>query len=217
MSSQANSVQPSRTAVWLVTLFSPTTDGESIPGDLFEEFSHLASEKGIAHARRWYWRQTAKSIPHLFAAGFRTAPWTIIAVVTGAFLLRWFVSGLSRPAINGAIDDVLSRYLVYEDDPQAYIFWLTSSVLTVRLTVNALVGALVALVAKGQEMTATMTLGFVGMMLAIQAVLLTVAKTGDYGVMWTLPHTFAFSIAIVVAGAIVRTYRARASTRRAVT
>ena len=217
MSSQTDSVQPSRTAVWLVTLFSPAADEESIPGDLFEEFSHLASEKGIAYARRWYWRQTVRSIPYLFAAGFRTAPWTITAIVTGAFLLRWLVSVSSNPTINGAIDSVLSKYRIYEHDPQAYVFWLTSSMLTVRLILNALVGALVAVAAKGREMTATMTLGLVGIVLATHATVLTVAKTGDYGVVWTLPHTFAFSIAIVVAGAIVRTYRARAATLRAVT
>ena len=217
MSSQADSVQPSRIAVWLVTLFGPAADGESITGDLFEEFSHLASEKGIVHARRWYWRQTVKSIPHLLAAGFRTAPWTITAVVTGAFLLRWFLSVLSSPAINGAIDAVLSRYRVYEHDPQYYVFWLTSSVLIVRLIVNALFGALVAAAGEGRGMTATVTLGLGGILLAIHATLLTVAKTGDYGVAWTLPHTFAFSIAIVVAGAIVRTYRTRATTPRALT
>jgi hypothetical protein len=217
MSFQSDSAQPPRLAVWLVTLFSPAADGESILGDLFEEFSDLAPKEGIVYARRWYWRQTVRTIPHLFAAGFRTAPWTITAVVTGALLLRWFVSVLSNSTINGAIDAVLSRYRIHEQDPQAYIFWLTSSMLTVRLILNAVVGILVAMAAKGREMTATMTLGLVGMVLAIQAALLTVAKTGDYGVVWTLPHTFAFSVAIVVAGAIVRTYRSRETTRRAVT
>ena len=89
-------------------------------------------------------------------------------------------------------------------------------VLTVRLVLNALVGALIAVAVKGREMTATMTLALLGMLLAIQATLTTAAKTGDYGMAWTLPHTFAFSIAIVAAGAIVRTYRARATTPPAV-
>ena len=137
MSSRTDSIQPPRTAAWLVTLFGSGAYGESIPGDLFEEFSYLASEKGIGHARRWYWRQTVKSIPHLWVAEFRTAPWTITAAVAGAFLLRWIVSMLSQPAINGAIDTVLSRYRVYENDPQAYIFWLTSSVLPKLCTEHA--------------------------------------------------------------------------------
>jgi hypothetical protein len=54
MSSQTDSVEPSRAAVWLVTLFSTTADGESILGDLSEEFSQVVSAKGIAVARRWY-------------------------------------------------------------------------------------------------------------------------------------------------------------------
>jgi hypothetical protein len=84
--------------------------------------------------------------------------------------------------------------------------------LIVRLVVNTLVGGLVAVVARGREMTATITLGLAGDILAIHAALLTVAKTGDHGVLWTLPHTFAFSIAIVAAGAIVRMRRSAGTT-----
>ncbi len=217
MSSQRDVVQPSRIAVWSITLFTPAGEAESILGDLLEEFSHLASKSGVAFARCWYWRQTVKTIAHLVGAGFRTAPWTIAAAVVGGFLLRWFVSRLSDPAIKGAIESLLDRHWVYGHDPHAYVFWLTSSMLIVRLIANTLVGGFVAVVAKGREMTATMTLGLVGDVLAIHASLLTVAKTGDHGVLWTLPHTFAFSIAIVVAGAIVRTRRSGTTTRPSAT
>lgn len=217
MNFQTNSVQPPRIAVWLVSLFTPVGDVESIQGDLLEEFSQVASENGVASARRWYWRQTVRTTAHLLGAGFRTAPWTITAVVTGGFLLRWFVSWLSDPAMNRGIDAALDRYRLYEYSPQAYVFWLTGSMLVVRLILNALIGFLVAVVAKGREMAATMTLGLIGSVLAIQAALLTVGRTGDFGVLWTLPHTFAFSMTIVVAGATVRTYRSAAINRRAVT
>lgn len=216
MSSQVDGLQPPRVPVWLVTLFSPAVHGESILGDLSEEFSRLASTKGIVHARRWYWRQTVTTIPHLLATGFRSAPWTITALVTGAFLLRWFISSVSDPAVSRSLDAVLTKYRVYEHDPQAYVFWLTSSMLTVRLVVNAFFGALVAVAAKGREMAATIALGFLGVALAIQSTWLTVARTGDHGVLWTLPHTVAFSMSIVAAGAAVRTYRALARTRQPV-
>jgi hypothetical protein len=36
---------------------------------------------------------------------------------------------------------------------------------------------------------------------------MTISRIGDYGVLWTLPHTLAFSLAIIAAGAIVRTFR----------
>src|SRR5687768_15483442 len=108
MSSRPDVIQPPRLAVWLITLFTPNGKAEFILGDLLEELSQLASKSGIACARRWYWRQTVKTIPHLVAAGFRTAPWTITAVVVGGFLLRWFVSRLFDPAIHGAIHSVLA-------------------------------------------------------------------------------------------------------------
>ena len=65
MTSKADFVQPPRIAVWLVNLFTPAKETESIPGDLLEEFSQLASKSGVTVARSWYWRQTAKTIAHL--------------------------------------------------------------------------------------------------------------------------------------------------------
>jgi hypothetical protein len=216
MTSRADFVQPPpRIAVWLVTLFSPAEEAESILGDLLEEFSHLASQSGVAFARRWYWRQTVKTIAHLIGSGFRTAPWTITTAVVGGFLLRWFVSWRSSPAIKGAIDTVLNQ--VYEHDVYAHLFWLRTTMLITGLVINTLVGGFVAALAKGREMTATITLALAGNALAIQAALLTVAKTGDHGVLWTLPHTFAFSVALVVGGAIVRTRRSATTTRPSAT
>ena len=47
---QASFVRPPRMAVWLVDLFTPNKQSESIPGDLLEEFSELASKSGVASA-----------------------------------------------------------------------------------------------------------------------------------------------------------------------
>jgi len=206
MNRQTDFVQRPRIAVWLVNLFISDGEAEFIQGDLLEELSDLASKSGTAFARRWYWRQTMTTIAHLIGAQFRTAPWIITAVVGGGFLLRWFVSWWSNPAITGAVDAILYR-LGYYNDPHAYIFWLTNSMLIARLVLNAFVGASVAIAAKRREMAATMTLALVGDVLAVYAALLTVSKTGDYGVLSTLPDTFLASIVIVVTGAIVRTRR----------
>ena len=119
MTSQPDFVQPSHIAVWLVTLFTPAEEAESILGDLFEEFSHLASKSGVAFARSWYWRQTVKTIAHLVGSGFRVAPWSTAVAVVGGFLLVRFVFGLSQPAITA----VLNRYRVYEHHFDAYMFW----------------------------------------------------------------------------------------------
>jgi hypothetical protein len=54
-------------------------------GDLMEEYSYLASKSGIAVARRWYWRQTTKTVAHLAATGFHAAPWSTTAVVVVGF------------------------------------------------------------------------------------------------------------------------------------
>jgi hypothetical protein len=65
------SFEPPRVAVWLIELFTPYEQAESLPGDLLEEFSDVASKSDAAYARRWYWRQTEPTISHLVRSGFR--------------------------------------------------------------------------------------------------------------------------------------------------
>jgi len=102
-------VRPPRLASWLINLFTPVEDPESILGDLLEEFSELASKLGVAFARRWYWRQTIRTIAHLAGSGFRAAPWSTTAAVVGGFLLGKFVAGLPDKLLSSVTD----RYLVY--------------------------------------------------------------------------------------------------------
>ena len=213
MSSPRDFIRPPRMTVWLVSLFAPTGEAESMVGDLLEEFSPLATRVGLPVARRWYWRQTLKTIPSLLLAGFRSAPGTITGVVIGGFLLRWFVSWWSNPVINRAIEAVLEKYQVYEHNPHVYIFWLTHTFLFERLLVNMLIGVFVAFAAKGREMTATVMLGLVGAVLAVQSVWMGMARTGDQGLLGTVPWSFAFYLALVVGAAIVRILRLGATTR----
>jgi hypothetical protein len=209
--------RPSRIGVWLVTLFTPADQAESIVGDLLEEFCQLASKSGVAFARRWYWRQTVKTIPHLAGNGFRVAPWSTVAfVVAGCILFRF---GLM--VYGQATGAVLDRFRVYEyvsdlgrQQPSvnvvaAYMFWITRGMLIGRVLVEMLIGGIVALAAKGREMTVTMALGLFLGTLGVAGSLMRVANTGDYEFLfqWALPSVFADSIAIVVGGAIVRTRR----------
>jgi hypothetical protein len=60
-------LRPPRLAAWLVELFTSVEQAECILGDLAEEFSDLASRSGAVHARRWYWRQSLKTITPIAA------------------------------------------------------------------------------------------------------------------------------------------------------
>jgi hypothetical protein len=117
MTSQPHFVQPPRIAVWLLNLFALGEEAESIQGDLLEEFSLLASKSGVASARRWYWRQTMKTVPQLAGVGFRTAPWMTTAAVVGGFLLRKLLGPLVEPPIFA----VLERYRVFEHHFGIYV------------------------------------------------------------------------------------------------
>ena len=208
MMSQTKFLQPPRLATWLIGLFASGGEAESIPGDLLEEYSHLALEAGVSVARRWYWRQTVRSIAHLFGAGFRIAPWSTAAVVVGGFFLLRFVSGLPNKVLNAVTD----QYLIYWSTHfRTYVFLATDGMTIAHLLAALVVGSIVGLVAKGREMVAAMTLALV-VCAMIGAALVWVVTRGTIDIAWML-WSCADPLAIVIGGAIVRTRRSAATTR----
>jgi hypothetical protein len=207
MTSRGYVLQPPRIAVWLVNLFIPADDAESILGDLLEEFSHLASKSGVVVARGWYWRQTVKTITHLIGSGFCGAPWSTIAAVVGGFLLLRFISGLPERAIFA----VLHRYRVFDHHFNTYVFFATDGIAIGHVIASLFVGCIVALAAKGREMIATMTLGLILCAMAGAASFVLVARGHHSFLPWMLPWYFADWFAIVIGGAIVRTRRSAAT------
>jgi hypothetical protein len=206
MTSQSPFVQPPRFAVWLLTLFALDDEAESILGDLVEEFTQLASKFGGPFARRWYWRQTLKTVLQLAVLGFRTSPWLTAAAVIGGFFLRGAVGRLVEPTIFAVIE----KYQIPEHHFSTYVFLATTGIDTGYLITFLLVGFIVAFVAKGREMMATTMLALIfGAMVVV--VLPSMVRHGIplSMLMWD----FSDYLAIVIAGAIVRTHRLRAAAR----
>jgi hypothetical protein len=147
MMSQEVSLPPPPIATWLIGLFTSDNEAEAIPGDLLEEFSHLASKSGVAIARRWYWRQTGKTITHLAGGAFRSAPWFTAALVVGGFLLHGFLNALPDKVLS----EVTDRYLAFWSSHfQAYM-WVLNGMMIAHLMASLLVGSMVALAAKGSR------------------------------------------------------------------
>jgi hypothetical protein len=208
MTPPAYFVQPPRIAVWLVNLFTRAEEAESILGDLLEEFSQLASKSGVAFARHWYWRQTAKTIAHLAGMGFRVAPLSTAVAVIGGFLLNRLVSGLPEWAIFA----VLHRYQVVDRHFSAYVFFATDGIAIGHVITSMFVGCAVALAAKGKEMLTTMTLSIALCAMTAVAALIWVATRQAF-ILWMLPWYATDWLAIVIGGAIVRTRRLAATVR----
>lgn len=201
MTSPAEFLGPPRAAAWLVNLFTPVGESESILGDLVEEFSGLASQSGIAAAQNWYWRQVVNTIAHLVRDGFRRAPWSTTWAAVGGFLLMRIGLQLS----SAGIEAVLDRYQVWELHFAGYRPWIWVTGGLQHILVAMAAGVIVAMVAKGREMTATLALSLFPITLAVSGSLIGIARTsGDYGFLWMLPWQLASALAAVVGGAIVR-------------
>ena len=205
MTSQSQWIQPPRFAVWLLTLFAFDDKAESILGDLLEEFTLLASKSGVPFARRWYWRQTLKTVLQLAVLGFRTAPWLTTAAVVGGFFLRGVVGRLVEPTIFAVIE----KYQIPEHHFSTYVFLATTGIdhrTPHHIPIHWFHGCLVA---RGREMVATTTLGLVFGAMMVVALPEMVTHWG-YGITLSrLMWYFSDSLAIVIAGVIVRTHRSR--------
>jgi hypothetical protein len=209
MTSQSQFVQPPRFAVWLLTLFALDDEAESILGDLLEEFSLLASKLGVPFARRWYWRQTLKTVLQLAVLGFRTAPWLTTAAVAGGFFLRKLVA----PWVEPPIFAVLEKYHVYEHHFSMYMFFASTGIDIGHLITFLFVGFIVAFVARGREMVATMALGLIFGAMIVVALPVEVMRFGYAMPLSRVMVYFADSLAIVIAGVIVRRHRLGAAAR----
>lgn len=162
MSFNTPGLHPPLLAAWLIELFD-AGQAEAITGDLLEEFLGLAAKSGVAYARRWYWRQSIKTVVDLIGAGFRTAPWLIAGTVIGGYLLLALALGYSLPErlIVAVLDLRRHRVIPYysQHEMDAHVFWLNTGTLIGNLLISLFVGCIVAVVAKTRELVATVTLG----------------------------------------------------------
>jgi len=208
------SFQPPRIAVWLIELFTPDEQAESIHGDLLEEFSDLASKSDVAYARRWYWRQSVHTIFHLARSGFQVAPWSIAGVVVGGVLLVQLGHAFADSAIRTGLGLLNHHVLPYHRLSRFDLFLLNSGTHLCRLTVSMLIGCVIALACKRREMLATIT---VSLVCSIQALTGFWTSFHDWkgspllrtALPLLLLYSFGGLFAMVIGGGIVRKYRFR--------
>jgi hypothetical protein len=180
-----------------------SAEKESLEGDLFEEFSDLASRSGAAVAQRWYWRQALQSIVHLGIGAYRAAPYSTTAVVIAGFLLGRVLFRL----VENEIFAVLERYRVFDTHFGLYVFLTSDGLAAAHVATSMLVGCFVAFVAKGKEMIATITLVLLLFGMTCAASWVWVAR-GNASMLWSmLPWIFLDWLAMLVGGAFIRIQR----------
>jgi hypothetical protein len=215
MVTKSSLIQPPRLAVWLVNLFTPYKQSDSILGDLIEEFSDLASKSGMAFARRWYWRQSVRTVAHLIGSGFLGGPWQIAGVVVLGFSLYFFCGGRLEEAVVAFLN--FGRHP--HDNPyytwsqaQARIRLIVYGDLVGHLLLSLFIGCIVAVAVKGREMVAAITLAFVLWVPPMAFFLVWSARHGPfYPLQMIIP--LSDSIMILFGGGIVRKIRSVAAPR----
>ncbi len=147
-------VRPPRFAVWLVGLFASESDAQAMLGDLHEEFSDLAARSGITAARRWFWRQSVKTVAHSIGATFRSSRSPLAGAVVFGFLLRQVAGSPERIIV--AILRTQTPYSNLHYD--FYVWMVTWGIPIVGIIESVMIGCAVAAVAKGREIIATITM-----------------------------------------------------------
>ena len=143
-------------------------------------------------------------------AAVRSAPWLTGIAIVGGFALRKLVA----PLIGRSIFAGIERYQAFfQHHFQAYLFFASNGIDIAHILSFLLIGFVVALVARRNEMVATIALALIYAAMAIFASVYVAIKTSDGSLLWRLNWYFADSLAIVLAGAIVRMRRLTATTR----
>jgi hypothetical protein len=144
---------PPRIATWLLDLCVAPNQSDTILGDLSEEFTVIATNLGMAAARRWYWRQATKTVAGSLLAQVQQRPWLFLAIA----LVGWLLPRVYGIAIERAVTAVHARWQVYVYI-DAYSFWLLYGVLLRSTIVPMVTGWLVATVVKSRPIGAALVL-----------------------------------------------------------
>src|SRR5690349_10580370 len=206
--------RPPRLAAWLVELFASAEQAESILGDLHEEFSDVAPKSGVVSAHRWYWRQSVRTIFHLFGAALRKAPWSLASIVLVGFLILWFSASVPE-RVSMAI---LRAQRPYSNLHYDFYLWLINYGVPIACVVRSLlIGCVVTILAKGREVVATIMV-IVVRSASAALLLLFVYEINPYREpsFAAVFHFFVFRwvldiIGILVAGVLVRKLRSVSS------
>jgi hypothetical protein len=157
---------PPRVADWLLFLFVSKDQAPPILGDLREEYSALASQRGMWSARLWYWRQVAKTVPHLFYAQLVLEPWQVFTdVVAGLVLL-----GLAYMPLYVVQPLRFLPYPAHSSESLQYawqVLWLGVFPIVLYILPSILVGWIVARASKGRDMVVTIIFSCTSFLLGI--------------------------------------------------
>lgn len=199
MTSSPNPAVPPRAAAGIIRLFATAEACNLILGDLAEEFSSVALESGGASARRWYWRQTLRTLPHLLVGALRAAPLLTAVAAIGGFLLRRLLARVPDLATFA----ILGRCDIYEHHFGLYRF-LTSTALDIEhVCTFLLVGGFVAVVARKRAMAPAVLLAIFYTALALFGSTYAAIRSGDYVLLWRLSWYLTDSLAIVAGAAVI--------------
>jgi len=150
---ESSGPQPPGLISRLIELFVPADQADAIPGDLLEEFHAKVSISGPRLAHRWYRRQVIRTVWHLLALQFRTAPWAILGAVLGGIALLHLATG----AVDFAAGVFLAHVTIYPFVAPK-IVWLIYAIGIERIVCPLLTGWLAAAFSKGREMAVAVTL-----------------------------------------------------------
>jgi hypothetical protein len=126
---------------------SPATANE-ILGDLAEEWTEHVDQDGPGRARRWYWGQALRAIPHLLHQWWFHSHWpaivlALVAAVISMLLLRFVGAGTTLLLLH-----TLGEWQPLYPDPRWTLFVLMPVLLLAGAFTDFAVGALVAVVVR---------------------------------------------------------------------
>lgn len=110
---------PPKLAVWLINKFSLSRHQNDVMGDLEEVYYQLLETEGVGKAKRWFWKQAVKSIPHFiknnfFWGGIMFRNYFLIGIRNIKKHKGYFLINLSGLSIGLAIFILALTYVAFD-------------------------------------------------------------------------------------------------------
>jgi hypothetical protein len=200
-------ISPPRFAETVLTSLGATPEyRDAVVGDLAEELAWRATLDGPAEARRWYYREALRSIPHLLGNGARSMRWGSVRRVTGIALSAWAISTITLGVSFVIVLSTISRFW-----PDVGVIFRSGSLTLTAPTLLAIAASISGSVFGGyvaawlDRETPLVSAATLGLTLALLDVAVAAAyRQVGYPPLWTIVVTTLPRLAYAMAGGLLQ-------------
>lgn len=189
---------PRFTETVLMSLGASPEYRDAVLGDMAEELEWRAGYDGERVARRWYYREALRSIPHLLGNAVRETRWRGVARIANHVVTAWILSSILAMVVG--LTTISATRLLFPGGPR-----MTVAVAVLLTTATSVLGGYIA--AWLDRDTPLVSAAAFGVTLGIAQISATLVMPPEVGGLWLLAVVPPLRVTFAIAGALLQLRR----------